>query len=198
MNHLTIITGPINSDKLKLAMQIAKDENFENIVTLKDPNFEDPFLYENCDKNTEMIIFENPRILIESYIRTLANDQGLIVNKKTEQKFMIHPKYVLTTSVLSGFLNLMFSDFINTIKIVEISIPKTPIILEIFIKEAVDKSTNLINELQEMIDSHKKMIEFSQNLCIHRHDDLSDAFEEVANTHKSIYKCSICGYTVTD
>lgn len=197
MKHITIITGLQNTDTLNLAKQIAKEKKIENIVIIEDPNFENPFLYENCDQNTGMIIFNNPKHIVESEIKFLAICDGLIVNKKAEKRFSIKPKLVITTSAGIGFLKMIFEDA-QKIQILQIKEDiKKPFMNEKLIKETIDASNILINELQEKIDTQKIIIEFSKGLCIHRHDDLSNAFEEVAHTHKTIYKCSICGETTT-
>lgn len=63
-------------------------------------------------------------------------------------------------------------------------------------QETIDILQYQYDELSHQIKGFKKAIEGFQSVCTHKHEDGSKAMiYDGHNSHKTYYKCTICGYT---
>lgn len=104
-----------------------------------------------------------------------------IKNLQEEQRKLVD-KLSLISSALKPLQNLYFLDE-----------PKdgTPQ----FVIETINLLKNERSVLKAQINGYNNAIESFQNVCEHKKQDGSDAMEYYGHdSHKSHYRCSICGY----
>ena len=89
-----IIVGAQGSGKTTKARKIAEQYNLQT-VWVEQTNFENPFAFSLCEKDTQLIICEEIENIDTIFRWYLAAENGIVVNKENQKPFLITPKIIL-------------------------------------------------------------------------------------------------------